>query len=56
MPVAVAESDGLAYAIVLHGIQVVWYLAIGGLCLLSPYVSFSEVVASRSVSAHEGDA
>jgi len=56
MPASVAESDGLAFAIVIHGIQVVWYLSIGGLALLSPYVSFSEVVASRSVSEHEEDA
>lgn len=56
MPVAVARTDGLAFAIVLHGIQVIWYLGIGGLSLASRHVSFAEVVASRSVEDHEGDA
>jgi glycosyltransferase 2 family protein len=51
MPEAAAKTQGLAYAIVLHGIQVVWYLGIGALALASPYVSFSEVWESRAEPA-----
>jgi hypothetical protein len=40
--------EGLAYAIVLHGVQVVWYIGMGGLAVISPYVSLSEVWSSRS--------
>ncbi len=47
MPTSVAETDGLAYAIALHVVQVIWYLGVGGIALASPYVSFSEVWASR---------
>ena len=50
-----AESAGLAFAIVLHGIQVVWYLGIGALALATPYVSFSEVWRSRSRSEEDDD-
>jgi glycosyltransferase 2 family protein len=46
----IAGTRGLAFAIVLHGIQVVWYVGAGALALASPYVSFSEVVASRKVA------
>jgi hypothetical protein len=42
MPETVAESRGLAYAILLHGIQVVWYVAMGALSMLSSHVSFAE--------------
>jgi uncharacterized protein (TIRG00374 family) len=48
------HGPGLAYAIVLHGAQVVWYIGIGGLALLTPYVSLSEVWASRSLDG-DGD-
>ena len=40
--------EGLAYAIVLHGVQVVWYIGMGGLAVISPYTSLSEVWSSRS--------
>lgn len=51
-----AETDGLAYAIALHGIQVIWYLGVGALALTSRHVSFAEVVASREVPDDEVDA
>ena len=35
----------LAFAFVLHGIQVIWYVGIGILSLLTPWVSFSEIRA-----------
>lgn len=41
--------EGLAYAIVLHGMQVVWYIGMGGLALATPYVSLAELWASRSM-------
>jgi glycosyltransferase 2 family protein len=47
LPESVAKTQGLAYAIVLHGIQVVWYLGIGALALASRHVSFAEIWASR---------
>jgi uncharacterized protein (TIRG00374 family) len=46
LPSEVARgSAGLAYALLLHGIQVVWYVVIGALCMLSSHISFAEVIA-----------
>lgn len=42
LPRDVADGPGLAYAIVLHGIQVIWYLGVGALALATPHVSFAE--------------
>ncbi len=42
LPTAVVEGRGMAFIIVLHGIQVVWYLTIGAIALATPYVSFAE--------------
>lgn len=53
LPAAVVEREGLAFAIVLHGLQVIWYMGAGGLALLSRHVSFSEVVASRKLADHD---
>ncbi len=50
IPSQLLEHEGLAFAIVLHGIQVSWYLIIGALALASRHVSISEVVASRKLS------
>lgn len=41
------SGQSLAYAIVLHMIQVIWYLGIGGLALLTPYVSLRELFPGR---------
>jgi hypothetical protein len=38
----VVAGNGLAFIIVLHGIQVVWYLGIGAIALATPHVSFAE--------------
>jgi len=46
---SVVQSDGMAFAHALWGIQVVWYLGMGALALATPYVSFAEVVESRHV-------
>jgi len=42
LPAAVVEGKGMAFIIVLHGIQVVWYLGVGAIALATPYVSFAE--------------
>lgn len=44
LPKAVVETTGLAYAIALHGLQVVWYLGWGAVGMLSSHISFSEVL------------
>ena len=40
---------GLAFAIVHHALQVVWYLGIGALALASPYVSVAEAWQARKL-------
>jgi hypothetical protein len=35
--------EGLAYAIVLHGVQVIWYIGMGAIALATPYVSLTEL-------------
>ena len=56
LPAAVVEEKALAFAIVLHALQVVWYMGVGALAIATPWVSFSEVVASRSLSDDDADA
>ncbi|MEM9490610.1 MAG: lysylphosphatidylglycerol synthase transmembrane domain-containing protein, partial [Myxococcota bacterium] len=46
---------GKAYANLLYGIQVIWYIGIGGLALATPYVSISDVWSARSLSESESD-
>ncbi len=55
VPAALVEGEGLVFAIVLHGMQVIWYLAVGALALASRHVSFAEVVASRKLTDHDPD-
>lgn len=55
LPQSVVKAEGLAFAIILHGLQVVWYIGAGGLALLSRHVSFAEVVASRKLADHVVD-
>ena len=43
----VAKTTGLAYAIVLHGMQVLWYVGMGTLAMFTSHVSFADVLASR---------
>lgn len=40
-------APGLAFAIVLHGAQVIWYMLMGGIALATPHVSFREVWSAR---------
>ena len=42
MPTALAHGPGLAFAIVLHAAQVVWYVGWGIVALASPYASMKE--------------
>lgn len=44
---AVAEGKGLAFAIALWALQVIWYIGVGAIALATPYVSLSEVWKSR---------
>jgi len=37
----------LAYAIVLHTIQLIWYLGVGAIALATPYLSFADVWQAR---------
>jgi uncharacterized protein (TIRG00374 family) len=41
----IANSTGLAYAILLHGIQVVWYVGMGALCMFTSHVSFADMMS-----------
>jgi hypothetical protein len=43
----VAKGQGLAFAIALWALQVVWYISMGAIALLTPYVSLSEILKSR---------
>ncbi|HWM87123.1 MAG TPA: lysylphosphatidylglycerol synthase transmembrane domain-containing protein [Kofleriaceae bacterium] len=52
---SVMRSGGQAFTHLLWGLQVVWYIAMGALALVSRHVSFAEVVESRHV-LEEGDA
>src|SRR5262249_42529080 len=45
LPGDVAQTSGLAFAILLHGISTIWYLAVGGLAMFTSHVSFHEVIA-----------
>jgi uncharacterized protein (TIRG00374 family) len=48
------DAPGLAFAIVLHGVQVIWYMLMGGIALATPYVSFRELRRARSLDS-DGD-
>ncbi len=45
-----AKGRGLAFAIALWALQVVWYIGAGAISLATPYVSLSEVWKSRHAS------
>ncbi len=51
----VAQGQGLAFAIVLWGLQVIWYIGVGAIALASPYVSLSEVIHSRSLDESDAE-
>jgi uncharacterized protein (TIRG00374 family) len=58
LPVAVVNSTGMAYAIVLHGIQTLWYIAIGLMSLPAltrggAHVSLGEAVRESTHVAEE---
>ena len=44
----------LAFAIVLHMLQVVWYLAMGALAIASPHVSFADLRRARKMDPEPG--
>ncbi|MBI4508190.1 MAG: flippase-like domain-containing protein [Deltaproteobacteria bacterium] len=45
MPEPVARGAGLLYAVLLHGIQLVWYLGVGAISLHVTHLSWSSLVA-----------
>jgi uncharacterized protein (TIRG00374 family) len=45
----IAEGQGLAFAIVLWALQVIWYIGVGAIALATPYVSFADVLRSRKL-------
>jgi len=45
----IASGVGLAFAIVLWALQVIWYIGVGTIALTTPYVSFSDVLRSRKL-------
>jgi len=51
LPAALVEGRGMAYVLVLHGLQLVWYLGVGCLCLLSSHVSFGKLVKASQAAA-----
>lgn len=51
LPRSVADSAGLAYAILLHGTQVVWYLGVGAACMLTSHISWREIASARDAEA-----
>ncbi|MBE7450239.1 MAG: flippase-like domain-containing protein [Kofleriaceae bacterium] len=42
-------GEVLAFAVILHGMQVVWYVGTGLLAVATPHVSFSELWAARKL-------
>jgi uncharacterized protein (TIRG00374 family) len=61
LPIAVVNSNGMAYAIVLHGIQTLWYIAAGLLSLPAlsrsgAHLSLSEAVRRSSHAAEVEEA
>jgi len=61
LPLAVVNAKGMAYAIVLHGIQTLWYVATGLLSLLAisgtagRHASLAEAVRESSRAAHDAE-
>jgi hypothetical protein len=47
----VADGSGLAYAILLHGLQVVWYIGVGALAMLTSHIRFSDLVQKDKAPA-----
>jgi uncharacterized membrane protein YbhN (UPF0104 family) len=41
LPAATVQGAGMAFVIVLHGIQVIWYVGLGALAMATPYASFA---------------
>jgi len=55
LPAASVESSGLLFAIVLWGIQVIWYIGVGMFALSTKYVSFAELRRARNEQDDDDD-
>jgi uncharacterized protein (TIRG00374 family) len=49
LPTAVAKTVGLAYALVLHGIQVVWYIGLGAIFMLVTRVRLGDLIGKKAI-------
>jgi hypothetical protein len=45
LPREAAETTGLAYAILLHGISSIWYLTVGGIAMFTSHVKLHDLWA-----------
>jgi glycosyltransferase 2 family protein len=59
LPATLVNSSGLAYGIVLHGVQTIWYIGMGLLCLpvltRSDHTSLSEAVRRSNRAVEDAD-
>ncbi len=55
LPKDVVQTQGLAYAILLHGIQVVWYLAMGVISMLALNVGVHDFVGRGAMAEATGE-
>jgi glycosyltransferase 2 family protein len=53
MPKEIAESTGLVYALLLHGIQVIWYVGTGALAMFTGHISFHDMFRKDTPAAAE---
>jgi hypothetical protein len=61
LPASVVNARGMAYAIVLHGLQTIWYVAVGLLSLPAlsgggKHASLAEAVRESNRAAQQADA
>ena len=49
-------ASAFVFVLVLHAVQVIWYLSVGMLAMASKHVSFAEVAAARTMGDDEDDA
>jgi uncharacterized protein (TIRG00374 family) len=55
LPPAIVRGQGLAYTAVLHAVQLVWYVGVGCLSLLSSHASFTRVIRASQEAAESAE-
>ena len=53
LPKSVVSGAGMAYLVLVHGLQLVWYVGIGALALALGWVSFEKVVEAAQTEEPE---